>query len=70
MTPAELRAHLQVAATGGDALARRLGSGCWPAAADGDGGLARRWLARWRPKAAPVRLPRCTCASGRCGVCG
>jgi hypothetical protein len=30
---------------------------------------ARAWLRRWRPRAAPLLPPACSCAVGRCGVC-
>ena len=30
---------------------------------------AHAWLRRWRPLAAPLLPPACSCAAGRCGVC-
>ena len=74
MNPDELRRHLRSlspAALGEvRALRAQIVEGCWPGGShDRFEPSAREWLRRWHPERAGIGLPRCACATGRCGVC-
>lgn len=58
-----------VAAGNRDADARARRAAAEAARSDRAVPVARAWLRRWRPRAAPFVPVACSCAAGRCAVC-